>query len=92
MSGMFATHKAVRCFISKKNYNKMATKNENRLVGTEMQKKKKVRIGKDGEVIEDADVRHDGDAEAGVDPQQEQLNDTPNDPTDRPRERGSGDR
>jgi len=67
----------------------MATKNENRLVGKEMEKKKKVRIGKDGEVIEDADTKHDGDAEAGVDPQQEQLNDTPNDPTDRPRERKS---
>ncbi|NGM62313.1 hypothetical protein G5B30_10350 [Sphingobacterium sp. SGG-5] len=67
----------------------MATKNENRLVGKEMEKKKKVRIGKDGEVIEDADIKHDGDAEAGVDPQQEQLNDTPNDPTDRPRERKS---
>ncbi len=92
MSDLFATHEAVSCFISKKNHNNMATKNENRLVGTEMQKKKKVRIGKDGEVIEDVDVKHDGDAEAGVDPQQEQLNDTPNDPTDRPRERGSGDR
>ena len=65
----------------------MATKEENKLVGNEMQKKRKVRLGKEGKVLEDVDTKHDGDAEAGVDPQQEQLNDMPNDPTDRPLEK-----
>lgn len=65
----------------------MATKNENRPVGTDMHKKHKVKIGSQGEEILDKDHRDDGDAEAGVDPQKEQLNDMPNDPTDRPLER-----
>lgn len=65
----------------------MATKDENKLVGNEMQKKKKVRLGKDGKVLENVDAKHEGDGEAGVDPQVEQLNDMPNDPTDRPLER-----
>lgn len=64
----------------------MATKEENKLVGNEMEKKKKVRLSSKGKVLEDVDVKHDGDAEAGVDPQEEQINDMPNDPTDRPLE------
>jgi len=65
----------------------MATKNENRMVGTEMEKKKKVKLGTNGEVLKDVDHKDQGDAEAGVDPQMDQLNDMPNDPTDRPREK-----
>ncbi|WP_294186348.1 hypothetical protein [uncultured Sphingobacterium sp.] len=64
----------------------MATKNENRVVGTEMEKKKKVKLGVNGEVIRAVDDKDEGDAEAGVDPQVDQLNDMPNDPTDRPKE------
>ncbi|WP_293936378.1 hypothetical protein [Sphingobacterium sp. UBA5996] len=64
----------------------MATKNENRVVGTEMEKKKKVKLGVNGEVIRDVNDKDHGDAEAGVDPQVDQLNDMPNDPTDRPKE------
>ncbi|PUV24272.1 MULTISPECIES: hypothetical protein [Sphingobacterium] len=65
----------------------MATKNENRLVGKEMEKKKKVKLGTDGEVLKDVGHKDRGDAEAGVDPQVDQLNDMPNDPTDRPKEK-----
>ncbi|MCW8311868.1 hypothetical protein ACR78Z_17450 [Sphingobacterium thalpophilum] len=65
----------------------MATKNENRLVGREMEKKKKTKLGVDGESLRDVDQKDKGDAEAGVDPQAEQLNDMPNDPTDRPKEK-----
>ncbi len=64
----------------------MATKNENRVVGTEMEKKKKVKLGVNGEVVRDVNDKDQGDAEAGVDPQVDQLNDMPNDPTDRPKE------
>lgn len=66
----------------------MATKNENRLVGKEMEKEKKVKLGVEGEVLKEVDHKDDGDAEAGVDPQAEQLNDMPNDPTDQPSEKG----
>ena len=66
----------------------MATKNENRLVGKEMEKKKKVKLGVEGEVLKEVGHKDDGDAEAGVDPQTEQLNDMPNDPTDQPSEKG----
>lgn len=66
----------------------MATKNENRLVGKEMEKKKKVKLGIKGEVLKEVGHKDDGDAEAGVDPQTEQLNDMPNDPTDQPIEKG----
>jgi hypothetical protein len=55
-------------------------------VGNEMQKRKKVRLGKDGKELVDVDNKNDGDGEAGVDPQEEQLNDMPNNPTDRPKE------
>ncbi|WP_336838519.1 hypothetical protein [Sphingobacterium siyangense] len=64
----------------------MATKNENRVVGTEMEKKKKVKLGVDGEALWDVNDKDQGDAEAGVDPQVDQLNDMPNDPADRPKE------
>ncbi len=65
----------------------MATKNENRVVGTEMGKKKKVKLGVNGETLRDVGDKDQGDAEAGVDPQVDQLNEMPNDPTDRPKER-----
>ncbi|WP_333863348.1 hypothetical protein [Sphingobacterium sp.] len=65
----------------------MATKNENRVVGTEMEKKKKVKLGINGEVLQDVNHKDRGDAEAGVDSQVDQLNDMPNDPTDRPKEK-----
>jgi len=65
----------------------MATKNENRVVGTEMEKKKKVKLGVSGETLRDVGDKDQGDAEAGVDPQVDQLNEMPNDPTDRPKER-----
>ncbi|HAE65848.1 MULTISPECIES: hypothetical protein [Sphingobacterium] len=65
----------------------MATKNENRVVGTEMEKKKKVKLGVNGETLRDVGDKDQGDAEAGVDPQVDQLNEMPNDPTDRPKER-----
>ena len=65
----------------------MATKNENRVVGTEMEKKKKVKLGVNGETLRDVGDKDHGDAEAGVDPQVDQLNEMPNDPTDRPKER-----
>lgn len=64
----------------------MATKEENKLVGKEMLKKKKSRLSSKGKVLEDADIKHDGDAEAGLDPQDEHINDMPNDPTDHPLE------
>lgn len=64
----------------------MATKDENKLLGNEMVKKKKIRMGSKGKVLENADIKHDGDAEAGLDPQQEHINDMPNDPTDKPLE------
>ncbi|MGJ1327937.1 hypothetical protein [Sphingobacterium multivorum] len=65
----------------------MATKNVNRVVGTEMEKKKKVKLGVNGETLRDVGDKDQGDAEAGVDPQVDQLNEMPNDPTDRPKER-----
>ncbi|MGJ1405728.1 hypothetical protein [Sphingobacterium sp. G1-14] len=65
----------------------MATKNENRVVGTEMEKEKKVKLGVNGETLRDVDDKDQGDAEAGVDPQVDQLNDMPNDPADRPKEK-----
>lgn len=64
----------------------MATIHENKLVGKEMIKQRKYRWDSKGKVLEEVETKHDGDAEAGVDPQQEQLNDMPNDPTDRPLE------
>lgn len=64
----------------------MATKEENKLVGKEMVKKKKTRMSSKGKVLENADIKHDGDAEAGLDPQEEYINDMPNDPTDKPLE------
>lgn len=67
----------------------MATKIENEKIGLgEKKKKKEGDTYKElGSVIEKTERTKDGDAEAGVDPQAEQLNDVPNDPTDRPLER-----
>jgi len=67
----------------------MATKVENELYG--IGEKKKKREGKTsrelGSVVEKTEKTKDGDGEAGVDPQKDQLNQMPNDPTDRPREK-----
>lgn len=67
----------------------MATKVENETNGLDEQKKKKQ--GKTyrelGSVVEKTEKTKDKDAEAGVDPQEERINDMPNDPTDRPREK-----
>lgn len=67
----------------------MATKIENEKIGLgEKKKKKEGDTYKElGSVIEKTERTKDGDGEAGVDPQAEQLNDTPNDPTDHPLER-----
>lgn len=51
-----------------------------------MHKSKKVGLSTKGEVIEDKSVKNDGDAEAGLDPKDEHINDTPNDPEIYPRE------
>jgi len=40
-----------------------------------------------GEALRNVNDKDQGDAEAGVDPQVDQLNDMPNDPADRPKER-----
>jgi hypothetical protein len=52
-----------------------------------MEKKKKIKLGVNGESLRDVNDRDQGDAEAGVDPQVDQLNDMPNDPADRPKEK-----
>lgn len=65
----------------------MATIHEDKPLGKDMHKKKKEILTKDGHKEIDRDIKLDGDAEAGVDPQVEQLNDMPNDPTDMPKEK-----
>lgn len=64
----------------------MATKNENKPIGRNMHKSKKAGLGIKGEIVEDKSAKNDGDAEAGLDPQEEHINDTPNDPEVHPRE------
>ena len=66
----------------------MATHNENRPVGKGIKKKYKEKLGPDGVELEDAEKKYDGDAEAGVDAQVDQLNEMPTDPTVQPKERG----
>ncbi|PRD46397.1 hypothetical protein [Sphingobacterium haloxyli] len=72
----------------------MATKVENEKTGLREKKKKKEgdTYQELGSVIEKTERTKDGDGEAGVDSQAEQLNDMPNDPTDRPLEREKKDR
>ncbi|WP_146113791.1 hypothetical protein [Sphingobacterium gobiense] len=67
----------------------MATKVENEKTGLREKKKKKEgdTYQELGSVVEKTERTKDGDGEAGVDPQVEQLNVMPNDPTDRPLER-----
>lgn len=67
----------------------MATKVENEKTGLHEKKKKKEgdTYRELGSVIEKTERTKDGDGEAGVDPQEERVNDMPNDPTDRPLER-----
>lgn len=64
----------------------MPTKVETTKTGIEKDKDKKDTHRELGSVIEKTEKTKDGDGEAGVDPQDEQLNTMPNDPTDRPRE------
>ncbi|TYP92462.1 hypothetical protein BC792_11664 [Sphingobacterium allocomposti] len=66
----------------------MGTKVENEVNGLgEKEKKKKGDTYQElGSVVEKTERTKAADAEAGVDPQGEQLNDMPNDPTDRPKE------
>ncbi len=59
----------------------MATRNEHKT-----DKMKITPFGRKGNLQEDREVKQDGDAEAGVDAQVEQLNDMPNDPTEQPLE------
>lgn len=68
----------------------MATKVENEKTGLGEKKKKKEgdTYRELGSVIKKTERTKDGDGEAGVDPQAEQLNEMPNDPTDRPLEGG----
>lgn len=67
----------------------MGTKVENELNGIgEKEKKRKGDTYKElGSVVEKTEKTKDGDGEAGVDAQDEQLNQMPNDPTDRPKEK-----
>lgn len=65
----------------------MPTKVENEKTGLGEKKKKKGETYRElGSVIKKTERTKDGDGEAGVDPQAEQLNTMPNDPTDRPLE------
>lgn len=66
----------------------MPTKVENEKTGLgEKKKKKKGDTYRElGSVIKKTERTKDDDGEAGVDPQGEQLNIMPNDPTDRPLE------
>lgn len=48
--------------------------------------KKDILTSKGKKEVDRDDVMQDGDAEAGVDPHVEQINDMPNAPNDRPRE------
>ncbi|MFD1772164.1 hypothetical protein [Sphingobacterium suaedae] len=66
----------------------MATKveNEKNGIGEKRKKKHGDTYQELGSVVEKTERTKDGDAEAGVDGQAEQLNDMPNDPTDRPKE------
>lgn len=65
----------------------MATIHEDKPVGREMHKDKKEVLSKKGPKKIDRDEKLDGDAEAGIDPQAEQINDMPNDPTDMPKKK-----
>ena len=65
----------------------MATIREEKPMGRDIHKDKKKVLTKKGYKKVDRDEKFDGDAEAGVDPQKEQLNEMPNDPTDQPKEK-----
>ncbi|MBD1427542.1 hypothetical protein [Sphingobacterium arenae] len=66
----------------------MVTKVENENTGIgEKRKKRELKTYRElGSVVKKTVPTKGGDGEAGVDPQVEQLNDMPNDPTDRPLE------
>ena len=66
----------------------MPTKVETKETGIQTNKESDEDTHKElGSVIEKKKRTKDGDGEAGVDAQDEQLNTMPNDPTDRPKER-----
>ncbi|NQD72131.1 hypothetical protein HP439_15500 [Sphingobacterium shayense] len=67
----------------------MATKVENEVsgLGEKLKKKKGKTYRELGSVVEKTQKSKDKDGEAGVDPQVEQVNQMPNDPTDRPKEK-----
>lgn len=65
----------------------MPTKIETRNSGIKKKEKDDKTYKELTSVVEKKKPRQDGDAEAGVDPQKEQLNDMPNDPTARPKEK-----
>lgn len=65
----------------------MATIHEDKPKGKKMHKDKKEILTSKGTQVVGRNKKFDGDAEAGVDPQDNQLNDMPNDPTDMPKEK-----
>ena len=60
----------------------MATKDEKKPLGNRMHKKYQKKLTKEGEEKEPSGARNEGDAEAGVDPQEEYLNEMPNNPNE----------
>lgn len=64
----------------------MAYRGERILIGKEIPKKYKKVLTKMGYKKVESDLKLDGDGEAGVDPQQEQINTMPNDPNTYPKE------
>lgn len=66
----------------------MPTKVENDTTGIEKKKNEDSKRELTSVVKKKEHKKQDADGEAGVDAQVEQLNDMPNDPTDRPKEKG----
>jgi len=66
----------------------MALRGERLLIGKDFQKKHKKVLTKMGYQKTGTELKLDGDAEAGVDPQVDQVNTMPNDPTVQPKEPG----
>jgi len=75
---------------SRKVINKMTmvtkVENENTGIGEKKKERERKTYRELGSVVKKTERTKDGDGEAGVDPQAEQLNDMPNDPTERPLE------
>jgi len=68
----------------------MATIREEKPVGRDIRKDKKKVLTKEGYKKVDREKKLDGDAEAGVDSQKEQLNDMPNDPNEKMNSKKTG--